>query len=184
MGKNGIHGLDILHVEDTGSVVSKSTYILHNLLRHTHYIPPGKSTHSHGRVSPSLLFVTCDQVHPPGRLHEMRGMHYPAGPRSTELVSLPLLCSAGIQGWPEWYWIQLGWWGLRTSREETAHFNNHQRNQWYQRVSPDWSMLHGWLTTQNYKSSTKWTVCSWKYLISCKCSSFPDILSPETKKKN
>lgn len=42
-------------------------------------------------------------------------------------------------------------------------------------------MLHGWLIIPNYKFSTKWTVCSWKYLISCKCSSFHDISSPETK---
>lgn len=58
MGKNGTHGLGILHGGGypSGSVVSKSAYILHNLLCHTHYIPPWKSTRYHGSVP---LFVVC-----------------------------------------------------------------------------------------------------------------------------
>lgn len=58
MGKNGIHGLGILHGGGypSGSVVSKSAYIHHNLLCHTHYISPWKSTRYHGSVP---LFVVC-----------------------------------------------------------------------------------------------------------------------------
>lgn len=45
-----------------------------------------------------------------------------------------------------------------------------------------WPARAPWMINyENYKSRTKWTICSWKYLISCKCSSFHDISAPETK---